>query len=40
MLMDSLDDSGFGLLGRWNDPTIQKSIGSDLIFCYFCLVSS
>ena len=39
MLMDSLADSGFGLLGRSNDPTIQKCIGSDLIFCYFCLVS-
>jgi hypothetical protein len=35
MLMDSLADSGFGLLGRSNDPTIQKCIGSDLIFCYF-----
>ena len=35
MLMYGLADSGFGLLGRFNDPTIQKCIGSDLIFCYF-----
>ena len=38
MLMDSLDDSGFGgyMIERPYDPTLpQKCIGSDMIFFTF-----